>query len=169
MRVPYVMDSMVAVPRRRNDAASLAARDAWVAGLYAEHWLGLVRIALICVGDRPTAEDVVQEVFATVYAKSDLLRQPEKAPGYLRSAVLNRSRSVLRRRKVAWRHAQSEPKPVWSAEESVLLGEDRREVMLALHQLTRRRREVLVFRFYADLTDTEIAATLGIGSSAQAC
>ncbi len=152
----------MAVPRRQSDAT----RDGWVAGLYTAHWLELVRLALVCVGDRPTAEDVVQEVFAALYGRAERLNEPGKAISYLRSAVLNRSRSVLRRRKVAWRHAPKDETAVWSAESEVVLGEDRREVMRALHRLTRRRREVLVLRFYADLTDTEIAETLGIGNGA---
>lgn len=152
----------MAISRGQADTA----RDGWVAGLYSAHWLGLVRLALICVGDRPTAEDVVQEVFAEVYSRADKLAEPGKAISYLRAAVLNRSRSVLRRRKVAWKHVDRDPVTVWSAESEVVLGEDRREVMQALQRLTRRRREVLVLRFYADLTDLEIAEMLGIGHGA---
>ncbi|GIH93030.1 RNA polymerase sigma factor [Planobispora siamensis] len=43
---------------------TLAGERVDVAALFAEHHLGLVRLALLMVGDQPTAEDVVQEAFA---------------------------------------------------------------------------------------------------------
>jgi RNA polymerase sigma factor (sigma-70 family) len=47
----------------------------------------------------------------------------------------------------------------------VITGEERREVMRALRRLPPRQREVLVLRFYLDLSAEEIAATMGIGPS----
>jgi RNA polymerase sigma factor (sigma-70 family) len=44
----------------------------------------------------------------------------------------------------------------------MLTGEERREVMQAVRRLPRRQREALVLRFYLDLSETEIAATMGI-------
>jgi RNA polymerase sigma-70 factor (sigma-E family) len=150
---------MLSLGRR---AADTETRDAAVAGLYREHWLGLVRLALLMVGDRPSAEDVVQESFTTLYSRWDRLRDDTKALAYLRSTVLNGCRTMLRRRGVMRRHAPPAEPPVWSAESDVLLGEDRREVLIALTELPTRRREVLVLRFYLNLTDREIARTLGI-------
>ena len=54
------------------------------------------------------------------------------------------------------------PSPPLSTEESVLLSEDRQQVLAALAGLSRRRREVLVLRFYLGLSEAEIAATLSI-------
>jgi RNA polymerase sigma factor (sigma-70 family) len=54
---------------------------------------------------------------------------------------------------------------VASAEAAVITGEERREVMRALRRLPARQREVLVLRFYLDLSAEEIAATMGIGPS----
>jgi RNA polymerase sigma-70 factor (sigma-E family) len=139
-----------------------ARRDAVITELCQEHWLGLVRLALLMVGDRPSAEDVVQESFTALYLKWDRLRDEAKALPYLRSTVLNGCRTVLRRRGVARRHSPPPEPPVWSAESDVLLGEDRREVLVALNELPTRRREVLVLRFYLNLSDREIARTLGI-------
>jgi RNA polymerase sigma-70 factor (sigma-E family) len=137
-------------------------RTAAVTELYEREWPGLVRLALLLVGDRPSAEDVAQDAFAELYRGWDRLRDPTRALTYLRSTVLNRSRSVLRRRKVALRHSRSHDPPVWSAEQQSVLNEERREVLRALTRLPTRRREVLVLRFYLDLTDAEIAETLGI-------
>ena len=84
---------------------------------------------------------------------------------YLRGAVVNGCRSVLRRRLLIRRHAdKDQPYPPLSAEEAMLLSEDRRQVLAALAGLPARRREVLVLRYYAGLSEAEIAATLGIST-----
>ena len=132
---------------------------------YREHQTGLVRLAMMLVGDEATAEDVVQDVFVRLHRNAPALRDEQKLLAYVRSSVLNGCRSVLRRRKLVRRHAERYEPPVWSAESQAMLGEDHREVMRALHRLPRRQREVLVLRFYADLPDDEIATTLRIRPS----
>jgi RNA polymerase sigma-70 factor (sigma-E family) len=136
--------------------------DELISELYRAHGLALVRVALLLVGDRPSAEDVVQEAFFGLHRALPRLRDTGKALPYLRAAVVNRSRSVLReRRRLALRRTQHEP-PVWSAEQAVIDGEDRRELLAAVARLPRRSREVLAMRYYLDLPDAEIAAALGI-------
>ncbi|MBB3729799.1 SigE family RNA polymerase sigma factor [Nonomuraea dietziae] len=136
-----------------------------VATLFAEHHLGLVRLALIMVGDRATAEDVVQEAFARTHAGRARLRDPSSALAYVRSAVLNGCRSVLRRRATVFRRAVPYEPPVWSAESAALLGEERREVLVALRGLPQRQREALTLRYYFDLTDQEVADAMGVSGS----
>ncbi|MGI5165613.1 sigma factor [Spirillospora sp. CA-253888] len=72
-----------------------------VGALYREHAAGLIRLAMLMVGDAPTAEDVVQDAFLGLHRHRDALRDPDGALAYVRSAVLNRCRSALRRRAVA--------------------------------------------------------------------
>jgi RNA polymerase sigma-70 factor (sigma-E family) len=130
--------------------------------LYRGHALRLTRMALLLVGDRPSAEDVVQEAFIGLFRGLGRLRDPNRALAYLRMSVLNGSRSVLRARKRAGlRRVTAEP-AVWSAESAALAGEERREVLQAIAQLPRRQREVLVLRYFLDLSDSEIAADLGV-------
>ncbi|MDA0639828.1 MULTISPECIES: sigma-70 family RNA polymerase sigma factor [Nonomuraea] len=136
-----------------------------VAAIFAEHQVGLVRLALIMVGDQATAEDVVQDAFARTHAGRARLRDPGRALGYVRSAVLNGCRSVLRRRATVFRRAVPYEPPVWSAESAVMLSEDRRAVLAALQGLPRRQREALTLRYYLDLTDQEIAESMRIGAS----
>ncbi|MCT9929806.1 SigE family RNA polymerase sigma factor [Planotetraspora sp. A-T 1434] len=139
----------------------VAADDA-ITELYAKHALGLTRLALIMVGDRESAEDVVQEAFLGLHRRFGALRDQGKALFYLRSAVLNNARTVLRRRRLpSWFAGTYEP-PVWSAESAMLLGAERREVMEALHRLPRRQREALVLRYYADLSEEETAQVMGV-------
>jgi len=137
-------------------------RDAAVTALYQEHWIGLVRLAVIMVGDRASAEDAVQDAFAQLHRSWHRIKDPARAATYLRSTVLNRCRSILRRRKVAARHGTHHAVAMWSPESDAVVGEEHREVLQALQRLPKRLRQALVLRYYADLSDAEIGATLGV-------
>src|ERR1700684_3111480 len=76
----------------------------YVTELFRAHHLELVRLAVLIVGDLATAEDVVQDAFEQLHRRWRTLRKQSSALDYARSAVLNGSRSVLRRRIVARRH-----------------------------------------------------------------
>ena len=137
-----------------------------MSALFREHHAELVRLAVLMTGDRASAEDVVQDVFARLCAR-DRLPDPAGALAYVRAAVLNGCRSALRRRAVARRFggardATAVDATQRSAESEALLAEDRREVLAALSGLSRRRREVLVLRYWLGLPEAEIAAVLGI-------
>ncbi|MEU4197946.1 sigma-70 family RNA polymerase sigma factor [Kribbella sp. NPDC026611] len=144
-------------------AAGGEARDA-VTALYGREWRGLVRLAVLVIDDRQTAEDIVQEAFAQLYRRWPL-KDSDKALGYLRSTVLNASRSALRRRRVARLYTPPHQAPQDSAESTAVLGEQRQEVRRALQGLSTRPREVLVLRYYLDLPFEEIAEILGISAS----
>ncbi|HEY3557898.1 MAG TPA: SigE family RNA polymerase sigma factor [Kribbella sp.] len=154
---------MVSIRGPVREPAQEDAQDA-VAALYQRHWVGLLRLAVLMVDDRPAAEDVVQEAFAELYRRWPL-RGPDAALAYLRTAVVNRSRSVLRRRKVARLYIPPHQAPNASAESDAVLGEERSQVQRALQALPRRGREVLVLRYYLDLPFAEIAQILGISES----
>ena len=132
-----------------------------VTALYQAHALGLIRLAVVMLGDRPAAEDVVQEAFCGLYRRWHKLSDTEKALSYVRSSVINGCRSMLRRRRLPvglrW-----EP-PGESAETAVLVSEEHRQVLAAMRRLPGRQREALVLRFYLDLSAEESAATMGIG------
>jgi RNA polymerase sigma-70 factor (sigma-E family) len=117
------------------------------------------------LGERQAAEDVVQEAFAGLYRRWEKLSDPGKALPYVRSSVLNGCRSQLRRHGRAPDGLVDGTLPAASAESAVLSAEQRRAVMRALRQLPPRQREVLLLRFYLDLSEPEIAAAMGIGPS----
>ncbi|WP_242438549.1 SigE family RNA polymerase sigma factor [Streptomyces sp. CB00455] len=134
-----------------------------VTALYHAHRLRMVRLAVLLVDDLATAEDVVQDAFTALYRRhGEHITEVDNALGYLRTAVVNTSRSVLRRRRTAraWTPPGEADEP--SAEDHVVLDEAHREVLAALGRLTPRRRQVLVLRYWGDLTEAEIATTLGI-------
>src|SRR5262245_49669695 len=145
------------------DTAPDRTDEAGLTELFRQRQLELVRLALFFVGDRATAEDVVQDVFARVCARWERIGDRENALPYIRSAVINTCRSVLRKRAVIRRFgSEPEQPPVWSAEAEVVLGEERRAVLRALAGLPMRRKQVLVLRYYFDLSEEEIARTLRI-------
>ncbi|WP_301364043.1 RNA polymerase sigma factor [Streptomyces xanthophaeus] len=142
-------------------------RPPTVSELYHAHRLRMVRLAVLLVDDLATAEDVVQDAFTALYRRhGEHITEVDNALGYLRTAVVNTSRSVLRRRRTvrAWTPPAAADIP--SAEDHVVLDEAHREVLAALGRLTPRRRQVLVLRYWADLSEAEIAATLGISRGA---
>ena len=134
-----------------------------VTALYRAHALGLIRLAVVMLGDRPAAEDVVQEAFCGLYRRWYSLSDTGKALSYVRSSVINGCRSVLRRRP---RQAGLDPltgePPGESAESAALIGEEHRQVLTAIRRLPNRQREVLVLRFYLDLDEAEIARSMRI-------
>ena len=149
------------MPRADTDVIHPSRADA-VGDLYRQHAVGLVRLALLLVGDQASAEDVVQEAFVGLYRNWAALKDHDRVAGYLRVAVVNGSRGVQRARRRAWLRAVRYDLPVWSAEAAALASEERRAVLAAVARLPRRQREVLALRYYADLADNEIASVLGI-------
>lgn len=142
--------------------------SAAITALYRQHALGLIRLAYITLGNRAAAEDIVQDAFCGLYRRWAHLSDHDKAMSYVRSSVLNGCRSVLRKNR-----PELTPEPSSRAERSsqspgdtAVIDEDERVTMMAaLRKLPHRQREVMVLRFYLDLTDQEIAAEMGIGAS----
>jgi RNA polymerase sigma-70 factor (sigma-E family) len=139
-----------------------AASAQLVADLFEEHALSLVRLAVLLTGDRASAEDVVQDAFLGLQRALPRLRDTDKALPYLRVSVLNGCRSVQRSRvRASGRDIQYAP-PVWSAEAAAIASEERRAVLMALAALPQRAREVLALRFFAGMSDADIADALGV-------
>jgi RNA polymerase sigma-70 factor (sigma-E family) len=152
-------------PRPRGVLDWRADAGPLVTALYQAHGVGLIRLAVVMLGDRPAAEDVVQEAFCGLYRRWDHLDDPGNALRYLRSSVLNGCRSVLRNRGRLYLRLGQEPgRPdsVESAESTALVGEEHRAVLAALRRLPDRQRAALVLRFYLELSEAEIAQAMGI-------
>lgn len=170
-RTKNVMHS--SVPRRYAGDGALAPSDpadaagpADLTALFRRRHAELVRLAVLLVGDKPTAEDVVQDVFARLHTRRLRGSQGDDSLPYIRAAVLNGCRSHLRRRVVAQRFLGSQAGQVTqvSAEQELMRAEERRQIIEALAALPTRRREVLVLRYYLGLSEAEIAKVLGISA-----
>lgn len=130
--------------------------------LYRSHRMQMVRMAILLVDDMASAEDVVQEAFAGLYRNWGGLRDRNAAIGYLRTAVVNGSRSMLRRRRTARAYVPPDPGTARSAESLALLSAEHQAVVNALGDLAPRQREVLVLRYYGGLSEAEIAEATGL-------
>lgn len=135
-----------------------------VSALYEAHAVGLIRLAVVMLGDRPAAEDVVQEAFCGLYRRWGQLDDPGNAQRYVRSAVLNGCRSALRRLHREARSARPDGslETSESAEALALVNAEHRAVLGALRRLPARQREALVLRFYLELPEPEIARSMGV-------
>jgi RNA polymerase sigma-70 factor (sigma-E family) len=153
------MMRLVAAPA---EEAQPGAQDLDLREIYRKHRSALVRLAALLVGDE--AEEVVHDAFVRTHVAWDRLRDPERALSYLRSAVLNGARSRLRHLRVVDRSRQTRPGPGPSAEAMAMAGEEHRRVIAALRSLPTRQRECLALRYYLDLSEAQIAATLGIST-----
>ena len=171
MGVGWVPGVQVTEPREVPDRSS--DRTGWDADtalerLYAAHWRRLVRLSVLLVHDPGLAEEIVQDAFVAVHARWSKLRDPDRGLAYLRQAVVNRSRSALRHRAVELRQAsrEAEPPTAPGADEPTLAAARRDAVLRAMRELPIRQREVLALRYYLDLSEAEIAETLGISRGA---
>jgi RNA polymerase sigma-70 factor (ECF subfamily) len=131
--------------------------------LYARYARSVFGLALRRLGDRGRAEDVVQETFVSVW-RSARTYAPERGPGapwlfgIARNAIVDRSR------------ARNEPPAEAPDEASAEIGPDERaeqawtqwQVHGALERLPEREREVIALAYWSELSQSEVAARLGI-------
>ncbi|MGP3966490.1 SigE family RNA polymerase sigma factor [Streptomyces sp. 6N223] len=131
---------------------------------YREHYRPLLGLAALLLDDTASCEDVVQEAFIRVHAARNRIRDREKTLSYLRQTVVNLSRSTLRRRILGLK-LLSRPMPdAASAEEGAYEQLERADLIQAMRGLQRRQREVLVLRYFADMSEAEVASALGISA-----
>src|SRR6266571_9129414 len=130
--------------------------------LYLRHADAAVRLAYLLTGDRALAEDLVQDAFVRLAGRLIHLRDPGAFDAYLRTTVVNLTRSHFRRRRVERayleraRSATAQEAARWPAS-SV---EDREEMWRALARLSQRQRAAIVLRFYEDLPEAQVADIL---------
>jgi RNA polymerase sigma-70 factor (sigma-E family) len=139
-----------------------ARQDVTIDDIYRSHRMSMVRLAILLVDDQASAEDVVQEAFAGLFRNWSGLRDNAAAIGYLRTAVVNGSRSMLRRRRTARAYVPPHAGTERSAESLALLTAEHQAVVTALGDLAPRQREVLVLRYYGGLSEAEIAEATGL-------
>ena len=132
-----------------------------VTALYQAHALGLLRLAVIMLGDRQAAEDVVQDAFLGLFRRWGALHDPERALAYVRSSVFNGCRTVQRKRARNRQFMLADP-DVESAEARVVLGEEHREVLAALRRLPDRQREAVALRYCLDMPVGDVARAMGV-------
>lgn len=153
-------------PRARQQAPAAWDASEIVTDIYLGHYNSLVRLALLLVRDVQTAEEVVQDAFESMHKAWRRLHDQDKALAYLRQTVVNKSRSVLRHRKVVDVHQPKAAPDEPSAEHAAMVLIERSAVIAALAVLPARQREAVVLRYYADLSEADIAQAMGISKGA---
>lgn len=122
----------------------------------------LLRLAYLLTGDGHHAEDLVQEALTQAYRRWDTVQRAGNPHAYVRRIVVNQH--------VSWRRRRPSTEVVLAPEampEGTTTGvaggvAERDLAWRAMAGLPARQRAVLVLRYYEDLTDADIAATLGI-------
>jgi RNA polymerase sigma-70 factor (sigma-E family) len=140
--------------------------------LYAAHWVSLVRLASLLMRHGGGAEEIVQDAFVTAYPRLGRLRAEGTAQAYLRRSVVNGCRSRFRRRRVESHYLEAARAAAdvrgretqESAEATAARHDDEAHLLEAVRRLPQRQREVVVLRYYADLSEQQIAEALGIST-----
>ena len=135
---------------------SVESADGFVVGkfddLYRTEYVPMVKLARGLVDSSERAEEIVQDAFAKVFERWNRLNEPG---GYLRVSVINGARSELRKREVSRRFGLTRRAETTATTERDYLID-------ALDQLPAKQKTVLVLRFFADMSEKEIADTLSI-------
>lgn len=118
--------------------------------VYRVQWLPLVRLATLTTGDLPTAEEIVQDAFVSLFRRWESVEQPE---AYVRLAVVHGCTDWVRRQQVERRHLHR-----WTRQGEVRPPEVLDDI---LGVLSPRQRAAVVLRFYEDWSEADIAEALG--------
>ncbi len=129
--------------------------------LYRVHTPGALRLAYLLTGNRALAEDVVHDAFIKVSSRVRELRDPDAFRAYFHRAVVNHVRSAGRRKAVANRYLEREAHdPSRPTFDTTPDTETREQLWQAMQDLPVRQREVIVCRYYLDLSERETADVL---------
>jgi RNA polymerase sigma-70 factor (sigma-E family) len=122
-------------------------------------WSSLVRLGYGLTGDRGLAEDLAQTALANAYASWTRVRKADDPDAYVRRILLNSFRGGFRKRRVEEELSESPPdSPV---ADPTGAHDNRSSVLAAVAALPPKQREVVLLRFWLDLTEAQAAATLG--------
>ena len=137
-------------------------RDQQIAAIYDQHYGHLCELAYMIMGDRYLAEEIVMEALMKTYTGWGRIREKDKAPVYLKRAVINLCRTKIRRKMIERRAnavaiaTEERREPDWDPERH----ETAREVWAAVKELPLRQRSCIVLFYAQRMTDSEIAEVL---------
>jgi len=132
-----------------SDTAATGLRSEF-SRFYADELAGQVRSATLIVGSQPLAQDLVHDVFVTIFERWSDIDEPGP---FLQRSVVNACRDALRRQRTATQFLRRQHRFDTSTEPDVPLFD-------ALATLPFNHRAAVVLRYYAGLTEAEIAERL---------
>ena len=163
--MPLAVGATASVTERPASHLTDAEIDAFVADLYRQEAVALVRLARLFVDDLNAAEDLVQEGFIRLARAANRIDDRAKAAPYLRSIVLNLARDHNRRGLVSLRHQLPFDDARAGHEDEIVLRDDQQRVLDAVRELPLQQRKCVVLRHYEELGIAAIANTLGISEN----
>ncbi|HEY3908181.1 MAG TPA: SigE family RNA polymerase sigma factor [Streptosporangiaceae bacterium] len=122
-------------------------------------WPQLVRLGYGLTGDRGLAEDLAQTALASAYASWPRVRRADDPDAYLRKILINAYRSGRRKRRIDEDLRSTAPEV--AVADPVGRHDDQAAVLAALGGLPPKQREVVLLRFWLDLTEVQAAESLG--------
>lgn len=148
--------------KARSSGNTAAPANDQVAALYAAVSPRAVRLAYLITSDHALAEDVVQDAFIRVSSRLTRLRDPNAFEAYLRRSVINEIRSMERSRKRREDRQQKAASIAISTPDSIHADQvhDRVALFQAVSALPLQQRTIILLKYWADLSDAEIADTV---------
>lgn len=142
-----------------SDIADVADLRAWLEEGYANS----VRTAYLILGNRLDAEDAVQESYLRAWKFRDSLSSDSSFKPWLYRVVVNTCNSKLRKEipHRDRRAREDEMAGVAAIDDPMGRVALSNDVMSALKDLPAHLRVVIVLRYYADLSEREIATAIG--------
>lgn len=137
--------------------------------LYNRYADSLYRYAYKLLPVEDKVQDIVQEVFITLYQKSDSLKHPLYLKGWLFTSVRNRAINAIRDHLIHLKHHQELGASTSVSEQAVQLYDLRQleaRFHAALSELTERCREVFILSRMGEMTTRQIADKLSISTQA---
>lgn len=120
----------------------------------------LFRTAYLMAGDYQRAEDLLQTTLVRVYQRWSRIDAMERPGAYARQILVNQAVSWWRRRSSHEAILTPGDEPSWAGHADVVVEHER--VWKAVLTLPPRQRAVMVLRYYEDLSEADIAATLNM-------
>lgn len=129
---------------------------------YAETaWPTLVRAAVFLGAALHEAEDLAQQTLVRCYGAWDRVSSADNRDAYVYRMLVNGLRDE--RRSGWWKHRRDQPngldRPTDDGSEAIVIAD---AVHRALDSLTKPNRDVVVLRYFAQLTEAQTASALGI-------
>jgi RNA polymerase sigma-70 factor (ECF subfamily) len=142
-----------------NDASDVHDLESWLKEGYPQ----CVRTAYLILGNRLDAEDAVQESFLRAWKFRDSLSMESSVKPWLYRVVVNTCNSRLRQEIPHRDHRGTEQQlsSIITSEDVAGRVELTSDIMRALDDLPDHLRVVTVLRYFADLSEREIAIAIG--------
>ncbi|MFE6283567.1 SigE family RNA polymerase sigma factor [Streptomyces sp. NPDC057877] len=123
-------------------------------------WSHLVRTAYLLTGDAHHAEDLTQTALAKAYRSWRRVSRADNPEAYVRRMLVTCNRDRFRKRRIAEALTAEPPERV-GRDDAVSWADERGALLAALAQLPKRQRAVVVLRYWEDLSEAEVAESLG--------